>query len=110
MITVHGVFSMVSRKYEAQFRISFGKGLFCGGAQRTTAVMRQSVSLSPSFGPTEWGLFAYPARWSARYSQSPLRSPVNIRPVRFAPWAAGAKPTTRREALGSPKFGTGRVW
>jgi hypothetical protein len=34
---------------------------------------------------------ANPARCIARNSQSPLRSPVNTPPVRFAPWAAGAE-------------------
>ena len=45
---------------------------------------------------------------NALKSQSPDRSPVNIRPVRLAPWAAGAKPTTKRRAGVSPKPGTGR--
>ena len=43
---------------------------------------------------TDVGWFAKPASWSARKSQSPLRSPVNIRPVRLPPCAAGARPTT----------------
>ena len=34
---------------------------------------------------------------------------VNMRPVRFAPWAAGANPTTTTRAAGSPKPGTGRA-
>ena len=33
---------------------------------------------------------------------------VNILPVRFAPCAAGARPTISRRASGSPKLGTGR--
>src|SRR3989454_12484340 len=41
-------------------------------------------------------------------SQSPDRSPVNTRPVRLPPWAAGASPTTRTSAFGSPNPGTGR--
>jgi hypothetical protein len=53
------------------------------------------------------GWFASPALLSARKSQSPLRSPVNIRPVRFPPWAAGARPTTSMRAFGSPKPGSG---
>ena len=40
------------------------------------------------------GWFASPARCSAANSQSPERSPVNMRPVRLAPWAAGASPST----------------
>ena len=43
-----------------------------------------------------------------RNSQSPLRSPVNTRPVRFAPWAAGARPSTTIRAAGSPNPGIGR--
>ena len=38
---------------------------------------------------------------------------MNTRPVRFAPFAAGASPTTSSRARGSPKPGTGRaqyVW
>jgi len=34
---------------------------------------------------------------------------VNIRPVRFPPWAAGARPTTTSRASGSPKPGRGRA-
>ena len=41
------------------------------------------------------GCDANPARCSARNSQSPERSPVNIRPVRFAPCAAGARQQSR---------------
>ena len=33
---------------------------------------------------------------------------MNIRPVRLAPWAAGARPTITTRASGSPKPGTGR--
>ena len=49
-----------------------------------------------------------PALCIARNSQSPLRSPVNTRPVRFAPCAAGARPSTTIRACGSPKPGIGR--
>jgi hypothetical protein len=55
----------------------------------------------------ELAWFAKPTLCSARKIQSPLRSPVNIRPVRFPPWAAGAKPTINRSASKSPKTGTG---
>src|SRR5262249_3164303 len=57
----------------------------------------------------EVGWFAKPARYSAPKSQSPERSPVNTRPVRLPPWAAGARPTTAMHASGSPKPGTGRA-
>ena len=50
---------------------------------------------------------ANPARCIARINHVPEPSPVNIRPVRFAPCAAGARPTTRTSARGSPKPGTG---
>ena len=33
---------------------------------------------------------------------------MNIRPVRFAPWAAGARPRSSTRAPGSPKPGSGR--
>jgi hypothetical protein len=46
---------------------------------------------------------------SAHRAKQPFeRSPVNTRPVRFPPWAAGARPTTTTRASGSPKPGTGR--
>ena len=52
------------------------------------------------------GWLAKPARQRARYSHSPDRSPVNMRPVRLAPCAAGARPTTTTFAAGSPNPGT----
>src|SRR6185295_4619363 len=57
---------------------------------------------------TEVGWFAKPARKRAAYSQLPLSSPVKMRPVRLPPCAAGARPTTRSRAAGSPNPGTGR--
>jgi hypothetical protein len=60
-----------------------------GGAHLTAAVTHASVSTSPSSIATDSGWLASPARYIARNSQSPLRSPVNTRPVRFAPCAAG---------------------
>ena len=45
------------------------------------------------------GLAASPARCSAANSQSPLRSPVKMRPVRLPPCAAGASPTITIDAL-----------
>ena len=48
------------------------------------------------------GRSASPTACSARHRKSPDASPVNIRPVRFAPWAAGASPTSRIRATGSP--------
>src|SRR5436190_1505070 len=54
------------------------------------------------------GRFAKPFRCIEANSQSPERSPVKTRPVRFPPWAAGARPSTYTRARGSPKPGTGR--
>ena len=51
---------------------------------------------------------ASPARWSAANRKSPDASPVNTRPVRLPPCAAGARPRRRIRAAGSPKPGTGR--
>ncbi|CAM5522304.1 hypothetical protein STENM327S_09368 [Streptomyces tendae] len=45
--------------------------------------------------------------YSAWYRTSPERSPVNIRPVRLPPWAAGASPTISSLASAGPKPGTG---
>lgn len=83
-------------------------GLLAGGAHRTAATIRSPVSTSPSPEATDVGWLAYPPRWRAAYSQSPERSPVNIRPVRLVPLAAGARPTTSTSASGSPNDGPGR--
>ena len=91
-------------------RISTGVGLLAGGAQRSG---RGDVGVHGARGrrPRErmsaW--LAKPASCSARKSQSPLRSPVNMRPVRLPPWAAGASPTSSTTAAGSPKPGSGRA-
>ena len=86
---------------------SSGVGLLSGGAHRHAAEMYASVSVSPSSRPREVGWLANPARCSAAYRKSPELSPVNIRPVRLAPCAPGARPTIRTRASGSPKPGTG---
>ena len=52
-------------------------------------------------------MLAKPWRCMARIRKSPEPSPVNSRPVRLAPCAAGASPTTRSRAAASPKPGTG---
>ena len=66
----------------------------CSRAARTAPrrAMYASCSSSPSSIDTDVGWFANPARCSDAKSKSPDRSPVNIRPVRFAPCAAGARP------------------
>ena len=63
---------------------------------------------SPSSARRTAGWFANPARASRRTAQSPDRSPVNTRPVRLPPCAAGARPTTSTRAAGSPNPGSGR--
>ena len=57
-------------------------------------------------------MLAKPARLRAAIRKSPdapTPSPVNTRPVRFAPWAAGASPRISIRAFGSPNPGTGRA-
>ena len=46
-----------------------------------------------------------PRRGAPRHRKSPDASPVKTRPVRLPPWAAGASPTSRIRASGSPKPG-----
>ena len=97
----------VSRNGRHRSRSS-GVGLLAGGAHRLTAVSQAPSSRSPSDADTEVGREASPARWSAPNRKSPERSPVNMRPVRFAPCAAGARPTMSTRADASPNPGTGR--
>ena len=52
---------------------------------------------------------ANPVRCSEANRKSPDLSPVKSRPVRLPPWAAGASPTTRMRAAGSPNPGNGRA-
>ena len=47
-------------------------------------------------------------RCSAAHRKSPDASPVNTRPVRLPPCAAGASPSSRIRASGSPNPGSGR--
>lgn len=54
------------------------------------------------------GFDANPLSNSTFDTQSPELSPVNILPVLFPPWAAGARPTISICAFGSPKLGKGR--
>ena len=54
-------------------------------------------------------MLANPAACIARIRKSPEPSPVNTRPVRLAPCAAGASPSTSSRASGSPNPGTGRA-
>src|SRR5947209_777391 len=71
--------------------------------------MYASLRRSPSSRETLCGCEANPFSYSARYRKSPLRSPVNMRPVRLPPCAAGASPMRTSRAAGSPNPGTGRA-
>lgn len=65
--------SCSSRRRKArQLSISSGKGLFCGGAQRTAAVIKQSIRCRPSFLRVDDFWFAKPNSCKASKSQSPL--------------------------------------
>src|ERR1700724_694840 len=87
---------------------SAGVGALAGGAQRTGAAIRIPLGCNPSAASTLVGWLTSPARNSAAYNWSPERSPVNIRPVRLAPCAAGASPTISTPGRSDPKPGTGR--
>src|SRR5690606_33527122 len=77
-----------------------GVGLLAGGAQWTGEVIRTPWRSRPSSACSDVGWEARPTSYSAWYSTSPERSPVNIRPVRLPPCAAGASPTISRRASG----------
>ena len=79
-----------------------------GGAHRTAATIRVPIRRCPSPAWVLVGRAASPARCNAAKSQSPLRSPVNTRPVRLPPWAAGASPTTRISGRSAPQPAIGR--
>ena len=51
------------------------------------------------------GWFAQPGRCRARNSQSPERSPVNTRPVRLPPWAAGRQADHQQRGVGIAEAG-----
>src|SRR5690606_941134 len=91
-----------------QAAFSSASGLFAGGAQRTDATIRAPISFWPSPACVLVAWAARPVRWSEANSQSPLRSPVKIRPVRLPPCAAGARPTMSTRGCSSPHPATGR--
>ena len=100
--------SSISRtRYGRHVACSSIVGLFAGGAQRTAAAILASWSSSPSSARRLAGRSARPAACIARHRKSPDASPVNTRPVRLPPCAAGASPTRRMRAAGSPKPGHG---
>src|SRR5947209_9854697 len=96
--TITLVFPLTRRhsavSHGAHVERSAGVGALAGGAHRTAAATRMPFSVRPSAASTAIGEFAKPARCIAAYRKSPDRSPVNTRPVRFAPLAAGPSPTT----------------
>ena len=63
------------------------------------------MSSSPSPTCVEVGWLARPARYSAAKIQSPLRSPVNTRPVRLPPCAAGRQPDDGDPRVGRAQAG-----
>ena len=91
-----------------QAAISSGVGLLSGGAQRTAAAMYASVNASPSSASLRRRDVGEAGACIARIRKSPEPIAVKTRPVRLAPCAAGARPSTSRRASGSPKPGTGR--
>ena len=92
-----------SESHGAQVSRSRGVGLFSGGAQRAAATMRVPMIRCPSPAVTLVGCAARPDRYSDANRKSPLRSPVNTRPVLLPPCAAGASPTMRSDGAGSPQ-------
>ncbi len=87
---------------------STGVGLLAGGAQRTVATIRVSTSDCPSPACTDVGWVARPTRCRLANSQSPELSPVNTRPVRLPPLAAGASPTITIDGVADPHPAIGR--
>ena len=95
-------------RYGAQLSRSDGRGLLSGRrafdrrrTHRSIASGRRRAARSPAGSRAR-------AAWSAGHRKSPLASPVNTRPVRLPPCAAGASPSNRMRAFGSPNPGTGR--
>ncbi len=96
-----------SSRYPRQLSSSSGSGRLPGGAHRQAAESSTPESERPSPRAADVARFASPTAWRASKRKSPERSPVNIRPVRLAPLAAGARPTIKIRAVESPKAGTG---
>ena len=101
--TVGSTNSSSASSHGEQVSRSPGVGALAGGAQRTAATIRVPTSRWPSPACSLVARSASPTRCREANSQSPDRSPVNTRPVRLPPLAAGARPTTRtRGCPGSP--------
>ena len=83
----------------------------CSPAARSAPRRRctRRAARRPSSRATDVGWFAKPLRCSDANRKSPDRSPVNTRPVRLPPCAAGARPTTQHAGVaGRRSPGTGR--
>ena len=67
--------------------------LLPGGAHRLTAAIYDTIQAAahPQHAWT-WDCWRGPPDAATANRKSPDRSPVNMRPVRLAPWAAGARP------------------
>ena len=87
--------------------ISLVVGLFFGGTQRTALVIRQFLSCMLSSFDRPYLPQANPRHSRVGYRRSPAKSPVNGRPVRFAPLRPGASPTTSSSEFSEPKDFTG---
>ena len=79
-----------------------------GRAQRTAATTRMCLVLNPSAESTLIGELTSPTRCREANNWSPERSPVNTRPVRLPPCAAGANPSTSIRGRPEPHPVTGR--
>ena len=88
-------------------RISSGVGLFCGGRHLTALMIIAPCNCSVSSGLASKVPVANPYLVSVSYSNTPAKSPVNGRPVRFAPCLPGANPMMPSHAAGSPNAFTG---
>ena len=92
----------------AQVSRSSGVGWFAGGAHRTVATIRAPAAPDrPRRAARSAGWRGRPGA-GTRTASRREESPVKTRPVRFAPCAAGARPTTTSRASGSPQPAIGR--
>ena len=89
-------------------RVRLGVGLLSGGAQCTGAVIRTPSRRRPSSRWVAVGWLARPTACSAAYSHSPLRSPVNMRPVRLAAVRGRRQADDQQPGASVAEAGTGR--
>ena len=69
--------------------------------------MRQLISFKLSSAETDCGALEKPYLCKVSYNKIPAKSPVNGRPVLFAPCMPGAKPTINNLTFASPNTDTG---